>query len=212
MDTTAGTPASAFEQDINDVLDMPATPTPEPSIFVDTTAPELPSGMDLAADSTPGTANTLEDITAALSGEGTAISGQDLAADATQGNTLEDVSTALTPTTTPTTEPKNLTADQLASLIKTGLGLFGGVTAASKVLGGLTGGGTTPIAQPTPITPFTGTYSGLNLSNPEYFQQVQQNYNRLFPTTPANVQDPLQAWYSTKFVPDTSVTNKLFGV
>jgi TorA maturation chaperone TorD len=61
-------------------------------------------------------------------------------------------------------------------------------------------------------TPFTGTYSGMNPYDASYFQQVQQNYNRLFPTTPANVAGPLESWYQTKYVPDTTISNKLFGV
>ena len=212
LDTPAEVPASAFEDDINQVLDMPATQTPD--IFVDTTAPELPSGMDLAADVGP-TANTVEDVAQALAGEGTAVSGQDLAADATPGNTLEDVSTALTPTTVPTEEKPNLTKEQIAQIIKTGMGLFGGVAAGAKALQGLTGGSTAPgTAMPTIAapTPFTGTYSGMNPYDAAYFQQVQQNYNRLFPSTPANVATPLESWYQTKFVPDTTISKKLFGV
>lgn len=243
LDTPAEVPASAFEDDINQVLDMPATQTPD--IFVDTTAPELPSGMDLASDVVPGTANTLEDValalgtegtaisgqdlaadvgptantvedvSQALAGEGTDISGQDLAADATPGNTLEDVSTALTPTTTPTEEKPNLTKEQIAQIIKTGMGLFGGIAAGTKALQGLTGGSTAlGTAMPTIAapTPFTGTYSGMNPYDAAYFQQVQQNYNRLFPSTPANVAAPLESWYQTKFVPDTTISKKLFGV
>ena len=212
LDMPAEVPASAFEADINQVLDMPATQTSD--IFVDTTAPEVPSGMDLAADVGP-TANTVEDVAQALAGEGTAVSGQDLAADATPGNTLEDVSTALTPTTTPTEEKPNLTKEQIAQIIKTGMGLFGGVAAGAKALQGLTGGSTAPgTAMPTIAapTPFTGTYSGMNPYDAAYFQQVQQNYNRLFPSTPANVATPLESWYQTKFVPDTTISKKLFGV
>ena len=55
----------------------------------------------------------------------------------------------------------------------------------------------------------TGTYSGMNFNSPEYYQQVQQNYNRLFPGSNINVAEPLQQWYDTKFTP---VTTKLFGV
>lgn len=118
-------------------------------------------------------------------------------------------------TTTPTS---TLTQQQLAALLKTGLGLFGGLTAASKLASGLTGGtvsstlaGATPVAAPA-VTPFTGTYSGMNPYDAAYFQQVQQNYNRLFPTAPTNVAGPLESWYQTKFVPDTTISKKLFGV
>lgn len=212
LDTPASIPVSAFESDINQVLDMPATQAP--SIFVDTTAPELPSGMDLAADIGP-TANTVEDVSQALAGEGTAVSGQDLAADATPGNTLQDVSTALTPEVTPVEEKPGLSKEQIASLLKTGLGLFGGITAASKALGSSVPSINSILNTQSVVnapTPFTGTYSGMNMTNPEYFQQVQQNYNRLFPNTPADVATPLQAWYSTEYKPETPVIKSLFGL
>lgn len=241
LDTPATVPVSAYQQDINQVLDMPATPAPQeqimvtetpadltpaptlqeivnvlqeqnPSIFTDTTAPELPSGMDLSSDVIPGTANTVEDVSQALAGEGTAISGQDLAADATPGNTLADVSAVLTPTVTPApAEEPGLNKDQIAQILKTGLGLFGGITAASKALQGLQRTPTSTVAPTAPITPFTGTYSGMNPYDAAYYQQVQQNYNRLFPTTPANVATPLESWYSTQYKPETSVINSLFS-
>ena len=111
----------------------------------------------------------------------------------------------------------NLTNAQIASLLKTGLGLFGGITGGVKALQALSSTPTPsyqytnlpPIPQ---VTPFTGTYSGMNPYQPEYFQQVQQNYNRLFPTAPADIATPLQSWYDTKFVPDTTISKKLFGV
>jgi len=114
---------------------------------------------------------------------------------------------------------KNLTPQQAYQLLKLGAGLFGGagaLTAAAKgltggagALGGLMGSSMPSIQAP---TPFTGTYSGMNPYDAAYFQQVQQNYNRLFPTTPANVAGPLESWYQTKYVPDTTISNKLFGV
>lgn len=114
---------------------------------------------------------------------------------------------------------KNLTPKQAYQLFRLGAGLFGGagaLTAAAKgltggagALGGLMGSSMPSIQAP---TPFTGTYSGMNPYDASYFQQVQQNYNRLFPTTPANVAGPLESWYQTKYVPDTTISNKLFGV
>lgn len=114
----------------------------------------------------------------------------------------------------------NLTKEQIAKLLKTGINLFGGLAAASKGLSALSGGttptmpaiggGTMPTIQAP--TPFTGTYSGLNPYSADYYQQVQQNYNRLFPTAPIDVATPLQSWYQTQFVPDTTISNKLFGV
>lgn len=56
----------------------------------------ITSGQDLSADTGTG-ANTLTDITTALAGEGSLISGQDLASDLTKGtaNTLDDIAIAL---------------------------------------------------------------------------------------------------------------------
>jgi len=166
------------------------------------------SGQDLASDTTTGTANTLDDIAIALAGEGSDISGQDLAADATAGNTLADVSNALATDTTTTTEQKDtgLTPAQIANLLRFGAGLFGTTGLLSKV----TKTSSTPSTALTPdIKPFTGTYGGMNMNTPEYYQQVQQNYNRLFPTSNVNVSKPLEDWYKTQFTP---VTTKLFGV
>lgn len=212
LDTSAGIPVSGFEADINQVLDLPATQTTD--IFVDTTASDFPSGMDLSSDIGP-TANTVEDVSQALAGEGTDISGQDLAADATTGNTLEDVSTELTSEVTSEDEKPGLNKEQIASLLKTGLGLFGGITAASKALGSSVPSINSILNTQSVVnspTPFTGTYSGMNMTNPEYFQQVQQNYNRLFPNTPTDVATPLQAWYSTEYKPETPVIKSLFGL
>ena len=136
------------------------------------------------------------------------------------------VDTPAVPTTGDTpevpTEPQqptsSLTPQQISQLLKLGAGLFGGGGALAAAAKGLMGGGTGGIgggmAMPTiqAPTPFTGTYSGMNMNDPAYYQQVQQNYNRLFPTTPANVAGPLESWYQTKYVPDTTISNKLFGV
>ena len=198
--TVTSTEAPAIEDVINVLTD-------------DTTV----SGQDLSADTTVGSANSLEDISNALAGEGDLISGQDLSADATAGNTLEDVSTALEAdyTASPedtqkTTEVPGLTNAQILNLLRFGAGLFGTTGALSKVLKPSTTPATGTITTTEqPIPPFTGTYSGINLNSPEYYQQVQQNYNRLFPGSNINVAEPLQQWYDTKFTP---VTTKLFGV
>ena len=165
------------------------------------------SGQDLSADTGTG-ANTLNDVSLALSSEGDAVSGQDLAADATAGNTLADVSNALATDTTATNEQQDtgLTPAQIANLLRFGAGLFGTTGLLSKV----TKSSSTPSTALTPdIKPFTGTYGGMNMNTPEYYQQVQQNYNRLFPTSNVNVSKPLEDWYKTQFTP---VTTKLFGV
>jgi hypothetical protein len=168
------------------------------------------SGQDLSADTGTG-ANTLNDVAIALSSEGDAVSGQDLAADATAGNTLADVSNALATDTTTTTEQKDtgLTPAQIANLLRFGAGLFGTTGLLSKVIGTPAAPSTSSTALTPDIKPFTGTYGGMNMNTPEYYQQVQQNYNRLFPTSNVNVSKPLEDWYKTQFTP---VTTKLFGV
>ena len=128
--------------------------------------------------------------------------------------------TGTTVTTPETTQEatKNLTPQQISQLLKLGLGLFGGggalAAAAKGLMGGSTGSAGTGATLPTiqPPTPFTGTYSGMNPYDAAYFQQVQQNYNRLFPTAPIEVATPLQSWYQTQYKPDTTISNKLFGV
>ena len=113
---------------------------------------------------------------------------------------------------------KSLTPQQLYNLFKIGAGLFGGAGAISAVAKNITGGtsSNTPTSAILPTvkvpTPFTGTYSGMNPYDAAYFQQVQQNYNRLFPTAPTDVATPLQSWYQTQYKPDTTISNKLFGV
>lgn len=127
LDSPASTPVSDYLADINDVLDMPAT-----TELVGLPAPEPVSGQDLSADLTG--ANTLEDITAALSGEGEFISGQDLAADAIPGNTIADIVDVLPPLDEPQLPPApeepGLTKAQVEALIKTALA----ATAADQVI------------------------------------------------------------------------------
>lgn len=168
------------------------------------------SGQDLSADTGTG-ANTLNDVAIALSSEGDAVSGQDLAADATAGNTLADVSNALAADTTTTTEQKDtgLTPAQIVNLLRFGAGLFGTTGLLSKVTKPSSTPSTSSTALTPDIKPFTGTYGGMNMNTPEYYQQVQQNYNRLFPTSNVNVSKPLEDWYKTQVTP---VTTKLFGV
>lgn len=90
-------------------------------------------------------------------------------------------------------------------------GLLGGAAAALAGAGAVKAltGGTTATAAPVSQA---GTYSGIANYSPAYYQQLQQNYNRLFPTAPMDVATPLKSWYDTKFVPDTSISNKLFGI
>jgi len=89
------------------------------------------------------------------------------------------------------------------------LGGAAGALAGAAAIGALTGGSSS--TTPAPVSQ-AGTYSGTANYSPAYYQQIQQNYNRLFPTAPADITTPLQSWYATKFVPDTNISQKLFGV
>jgi hypothetical protein len=97
-----------------------------------------------------------------------------------------------------------LTAAQIANLARAGInvaGLLGATNAISNM-----GGGNTSTA--TPVTYSGGGGGGYS---PEYFSQLQSNYNSLMPNVPRDVASPLQNWYSTQFNPGASVTGSLFG-
>jgi hypothetical protein len=97
-----------------------------------------------------------------------------------------------------------LTPAQIANLAKAGInvaGLLGATNAISNM-----GGGNTSTA-----TPVTYSGGGAGGYSPEYFSQVQSNYNSLMPNVPRDVASPLQNWYSTEFNPGASVTGSLFG-
>ena len=99
-----------------------------------------------------------------------------------------------------------LTAAQIANLARAGIsvaGLLGAGNAVSNMGGGGGGGNTS-----TPITYSGGGGGGYS---PEYFSQLQSNYNSLMPNVPRDVASPLQNWYSTQFNPGASVTGSLFG-
>jgi len=197
----------AFVQDMSQGIE-PVIPPENPFLagMEETTAIE---GAGVAGAENPtgtyeGGANYLSGMEETAATEGAGVAGADNPTGAT--------------TVLPTEAP-SLTPQQAYQLLKLGAGLFGGagaLTMAAKglaggagALGGLVGPSMSSIQAP---TPFTGTYSGMNPYDAAYFQQVQQNYNRLFPTTPANVAGPLESWYQTKYVPDTTISNKLFGV
>lgn len=98
-----------------------------------------------------------------------------------------------------------LTATQVANLLKAGInvaGLLGATNAITNMGGG--GGGNTS-------TPITYSGGGAGGYSPEYFSQLQSNYNSLMPNVPRDVASPLQNWYSTEFNPGASVTGSLFG-
>jgi hypothetical protein len=187
-DTTTGMD-TAFVQDMSQGIEQP------------TEAPNLEGG-DLGMTEAEAQNQFYQDI--GLNPETVT----DTAAVPTSGDTPE---IPITAPSAPSSGLSNISPSQIASLLK-GVGLLGGLTAAGKLAGGIlpSASPSTPTIQaPTPIS---GTLSAMNPYDANYFQQVQQNYNRLFPSTPANVATPLQNWYQTKFTPDTNISNKLFGV
>ena len=96
--------------------------------------------------------------------------------------------------------PAGMTGEQQAELLKSIIGMFGSVGAA----GGLMSSSASPQQQS-----FYQPSSTMPSYSPEYFQQVQQGYNRLLPSMPADVATPLSAWYNQ---PSSSIVSKLFGV
>lgn len=88
-----------------------------------------------------------------------------------------------------------------------GAALLGGAGMLGSVLGGGRGGVSVPGA-----SNLAGVSTGSAQYSPEYYQQLQQYYNTYMPTQPRDVSTPLQKWYETKFTPETTVTDKLFGV
>lgn len=205
-DTTAGMD-TAFLQDMSQGIE-PVVPPENPFLagMEETTATE---GAGVAGAENPtgtytGGANYLSGMEETAATEGAGVAGADNPTGAT----------TVLPGETPSLTPK-----QAYQLLRLGAGLFGGggalaaaargLTGGAGALGGLMGPSMPSIQAP---TPFTGTYSGMNPYDAAYFQQVQQNYNRLFPTMSTNVAGPLESWYQTKYVPDTNISNKLFGV
>ena len=106
-----------------------------------------------------------------------------------------------------------LTATQYQNILKSFAGLL-----TSAAIPALASSSSTAAQPDTPYVPLQQmpTYS------PEYFQQVQQNYNTLLPTVPKDVVSPLQDWYNPSqtrlFSPETvpvmpqkSIVDRLFG-
>ena len=139
-------------------------------------------------------------ITASLPLTNTSIPTQTITAPklTTVGETLATLPSTLLPpsvtnTTTTTADNKKtnelgLTDEQMANLIKAGLGLFGTLGATSA----LSNMGTTvPVGSlPTQLPP---------LYTDDYFTKVQQNYNRLLPAVPRDVASPLRDWYTSQY-------------
>ena len=94
----------------------------------------------------------------------------------------------------------SLTEGQFASILKALPGLLGGALGAA-VMPSASSATRLPAYQPASTMP---QYS------PEYFQQIQQRYNQIMPSRPADVATPLSQWYNKPA--DSSVVTKLFGV
>ena len=95
----------------------------------------------------------------------------------------------VTPVTTAKTNELGLTDAQMANLLKAGLGLFGGLGGAAALTGG---GGTTTSVGGIPT-------QGVPMYNNDYFNKVQQNYNRILPAVPRDVATPLRDWYTSQY-------------
>jgi hypothetical protein len=107
------------------------------------------------------------------------------------GGMLSSTVTGFNPDGTPTTKAPtgsvldNLTPTQIANIIAGVGGLVGG---AAITGGGGTGGGVG--ALPT---------QGVPLNTQDYFNAIQQNYNRLLPAVPRDVSTPLAQWYNSTY-------------
>jgi hypothetical protein len=137
------------------------------------------------------TASELAAADMALGGVGGTLGAEALAGAATAGAGASALS--------------SLTPAQIANLARAGInvaGLLGATNAISNM-----GGGNTS----TTATPVTYSGGGAGGYSPEYFSQLQSNYNSLMPNVPRDVASPLQNWYSTEFNPGASVTGSLFG-
>jgi hypothetical protein len=93
--------------------------------------------------------------------------------------------TPVTKTTTTGSVLDNLTPTQIANIIAGVGGVVGGAAITS---GGGTGGGVG--ALPT---------QGVPLNTADYFNAIQQNYNRLLPAVPRDVATPLAQWYNSQY-------------
>jgi hypothetical protein len=146
------------------------------------------------------TQDVVSAITSSLPLTNTSIPTQTITAPklTTVGETLATLPSTLLPpsvtnTTTTTTDNKKtnelgLTDEQMANLIKAGLGLFGtlGATSALSNMGTTVPVGTLPTQLPPMYTD-------------DYFTKVQQNYNRLLPAVPRDVASPLRDWYTSQY-------------
>ena len=128
LDSTAGVPVSELQADINQVLDMPISTPPAEQIMVTETPPDLtpaPTLDEIVAELEAGSLGSLSDLPEPIP-ESTPelVSGMDLAADATPGNTLADVELEA---------PATLTKAQVEEMIKLGLAATAATAAADQL-------------------------------------------------------------------------------
>lgn len=105
------------------------------------------------------------------------------------------------PTTTAPTGLSGLPPEVLSSLTKLLPGLLG--LGAGGLLSGGGGSSFTPL-------PTYAPKSTMPQYSPEYFKQIQEQYNQILPSQPRDVATPLSQWYNKPA--DSSIVTKLFGV
>lgn len=191
---------------LNTIAGLPTTPATTPTnnlANVEVTAARPATAQDVVSAVTaslPINNNTAATVTTPTTN--TSIPTQTITAPklTTVGDTLATLpatmlpstvtNTATTTTTTADNKKTNelgLTDEQMANLLRVGLGLFGTLGATSA----LTNRGTTnPVGLPTQQPPM---YTG------DYFTKVQQNYNQLLPAVPRDVASPLRDWYLSQY-------------
>jgi NACalpha-BTF3-like transcription factor len=169
--------------------------------------------LDLALGGAGGSAGAAELAAALNTGAATTTltnltGGSGVTTGAAAGITADSVAAKLAAdaglTTAAGATTSGLTAAQIANLAKAGISLAG-LTAGANAL---TNTGGTKTTTPTPVTYSGGGGGGYS---PDYFSQVQSNYNSLMPNVPRDVASPLQNWYSTQFNPGGASVAGLFG-
>ena len=177
-----------------------------PSIFADTTAPLTPATDVMLPPSQSASMAAGNEAVASGMSPGSVGAAQAAAATLTPaelaaayGTTGAFPSLPSAPSATESSFP-SLTEGQFASILKALPGLLGGALGAS-VMPSASSATRLPAYQPASTMP---QYS------PEYFQQIQQRYNQIMPSRPADVATPLSQWYNKPA--DSSVVTKLFGV
>lgn len=129
------------------------------------------------------------------SGIGDTLAGIDTGVYNPSGGMLSSVVTGVNADGTPVTKTTptgsildKLTPGQIANIVAGVGGLVGGAGVAGVLSGG--GGNVGVGALPT---------QGIPLNTLDYYNAIQQNYNRLLPAVPRDVATPLAQWYNSKY-------------